>query len=387
MPINIFGDTLSSKLASEGTLVSKVNSTITPLLATEEFVGPFENVSLYSEFTCIVDTDQEGDLFFEVSQDGRNVSISKRVKVVEMSVHTLVITGSHLRVRFVNGSVNQSFLRIQSTYARFKGLPLTSTSAQVISDQNDVALVRNVSSLPHDISRGLISSTMSVHKNAFGIVNDTEQIINSATNPFLTTAQTLFVQSTSANDDLLGTGARSIRLFGLDENFDPISEVCPMDGLTAVETVNTFIRLHFAFCTDVGTYGAGNEGEIYISDAPDLGFATMLHLSAGHGQSESSLYTVPRSKTAFLTNVSAYVDSSKTGILKMHQRERADITSGDMACKRIIFEVTGISGRFEQEYQSLLSFGEFTDIWLTGQAENPISLPISVSYDISVYDM
>ncbi len=57
-------------------------------------------------------------------------------------------------------------------------------------------------------------------------------------------SETLFIVSDSADDTLLGTGARTLFIEGLDLNGNTISETIDMDGLTNVTTVNSYNRVN-----------------------------------------------------------------------------------------------------------------------------------------------
>ena len=56
------------------------------------------------------------------------------------------------------------------------------------------------------------------------------------------TAAALNVVSTNANDTAAGTGARTVRVTGLDANWNEISEIVTLNGLTPVQTVNSYLR-------------------------------------------------------------------------------------------------------------------------------------------------
>ena len=55
-----------------------------------------------------------------------------------------------------------------------------------------------------------------------------------------TGAQTIDFVSTSTNDDSGGTGMNSIVIYGVDQNYEEITEVLTLDGTTTVTTTNTF---------------------------------------------------------------------------------------------------------------------------------------------------
>ena len=86
--------------------------------------------------------------------------------------------------------------------------------------------------------------------NKFGYNDDidtaSEEVIASwgGTFDYLETADTLEVVSTSVNDDSAGTGARSVLIYGVDENNLHIQELVTMDGTTAVTTSNSFLGVN-----------------------------------------------------------------------------------------------------------------------------------------------
>lgn len=100
------------------------------------------------------------------------------------------------------------------------------------------------------------------------------------------------LSSSSAADDLVGTGARKVIVMGLDENYAEVSETVDMDGLSNVSTTQTFLRVFRAYATEVGTGGV-NAGNITIT----LNATNQLYIAAGAGQSALASYTVPAAHT------------------------------------------------------------------------------------------
>ena len=60
--------------------------------------------------------------------------------------------------------------------------------------------------------------------------------------PYLAAASLLQVSSGSANDTAAGTGARTVTIVGLDANYNVISETLTMNGVTPVQTVNSYFH-------------------------------------------------------------------------------------------------------------------------------------------------
>ncbi len=79
-----------------------------------------------------------------------------------------------------------------------------------------------------------------------------------------TSAATLSLVSSSADDAAAGTGARSVAVFGLNADYVEISEVVALNGVTPVSTVTAFLRVQTVTSVSVGSTGS-NVGTITIS--------------------------------------------------------------------------------------------------------------------------
>ena len=108
--------------------------------------------------------------------------------------------------------------------------------------------------------------------------------------------------STSVNDTNGGTGANEVTVIGLDANWEQQEETVVMNGTTAVQLTNTYVRLFRAFVRIAGTTES-NEGAITAYaratgsgvTAGDVG----IHITVGHGQTQQCIYTIPAGKTAY----------------------------------------------------------------------------------------
>jgi len=123
--------------------------------------------------------------------------------------------------------------------------------------------------------------------------------------PYPTSAVTMFVSSTSVNDTDGGTGANSIIIQGLDENYDEIEETVLLNGQTQVATQNSYLRVYRAFVTLAGTGGTAG-GIIYIGSSGATGgvpnTTVYANLSFGN-QTQIAAYTVPAGYTLYLDDI------------------------------------------------------------------------------------
>jgi hypothetical protein len=153
-----------------------------------------------------------------------------------------------------------------------------------------------------------------------GDLDQTEESIwpDGGTVPHPTTAAVLDIVSTSTADDAAGTGARTVFIEGLDNNYNVISETVILDGTTVVETVNSYLYVNQFYVATAGTGGV-NAGEITAKVG-----ATLYDLIAvGYNQRTTAHYCVPAGYTAYLTEAvltagQASGSTAVTAFLKQH---------------------------------------------------------------------
>lgn len=113
-----------------------------------------------------------------------------------------------------------------------------------------------------------------------------------------TTAETVTVTSDSGNDVFpAGTGARTVTIFGLDADYNSVSETVNL-GETSI---NAYIRVFRAIVATAGTLtpvGGANEGTITIQQSTSL--INMCLISPNDGQTLVACFTVPAGHTALI---------------------------------------------------------------------------------------
>lgn len=112
-------------------------------------------------------------------------------------------------------------------------------------------------------------------------------------------AETLTVTSASDNDTSAGTGARQLRIYGLDSSGSLQTEVVSMNGTSGVTTTNTFSRCYLVRVISSGS-GGSNAGDITVKHTTTTAniFAVM---PAGQSRTKLSNYTIPTGKRGMLT--------------------------------------------------------------------------------------
>jgi hypothetical protein len=158
------------------------------------------------------------------------------------------------------------------------------------------------------VSRGQVDGHKTLFK--FGINGDVGTSVETVwaqggTYVYLASAAVMKISSSSADDAADGTGARTITIFGLDANYNEISETVTLNGQTAVNTVNSYLRIFRMFVVTAGS-GATAAGTIYAgtgnvtSGVPAVIYG-MIALNAN--QTQMAFWTVPAGYTFYLMGV------------------------------------------------------------------------------------
>lgn len=112
-------------------------------------------------------------------------------------------------------------------------------------------------------------------------------------------AEKVNIKSTNSSDNSSGTGARTVKLSGLDSNYGEISETINLNGTSNVLSINSYLRLYRAEVITGGTSGE-NEGEIEATQ--ETSGIVFFKLPVGVNQTLMAIYTVPAGKTAYLVD-------------------------------------------------------------------------------------
>jgi hypothetical protein len=220
------------------------------------------------------------------------------------------------------------------------------------------------------VSRGQITW----HETLFqfginGAVGTTFETIWTASSvySYLSAATVIKVSSDNADDAAAGTGARTIQINGLDGDYNEISEVVTLNGQTAVNTVNSFLRVFEILVLTAGSGGIA-AGIVYAgtgtvtSGVPANVYAT---IPAGYNKSEMALWTVPAGYTAYITSY-AFTSASATA---------NNIVTGAMAIRPLggvfSFEATAkMNGgnSFDRHFDTYLVVQEKSDVEMRAAA-------------------
>lgn len=180
---------------------------------------------------------------------------------------------------------------------------------------------------------------------------------------FPSSADTLKIVSNDVDDNGTGTtGALTIKVQGLDANYDLIEEDFTLNGQTAVTGSKNFIRVFRAFVTSAGSSEL-NEGTITINNSDDS--LTLATIPALHGQTQMAIYTIPRNHKAYLTSFSASISKATPStaiVLEMIFRK-----DGVKRVKQNISIDTTGSTSFMKEFKMPLPIEEKTDVYVNAK--------------------
>lgn len=301
------------------TAVSVGNSTSAALASGATFTGTAE-FNFYPDVLLTCKTDANGTLYLELSIDGGtnwDTSIPYVVSAGVGEFHTVVKGQRTCRVRFVNGSTAQTYLRLQTQYGTFRqpnsGL---STPIQQDADATTVRAITEEVAIAGDLFTGYSIV------NKFGTNGDIDtgsvpEDIWEGGGTYTgfpdSTLETISVSSSSANDASAGTGARTVRVTGLDSNYDVISETVTLNGTTPVATTQQFRRAHTATVQTAGSGGV-NAGTLTFNHTTTTA-NVFLSMVAGRNQTNAAVYTVPAGHTAYMRYLHAAIRSGGTAAL------------------------------------------------------------------------
>jgi hypothetical protein len=202
----------------------------------------------------------------------------------------------------------------------------------------------------------------------------------------LSAPTTVRVKAGDVADDVGGAGAAEITVQGIGLDFKEATEVLATNGTSAsAVTATSFWRVHRAWVSSVGTYGAANTAAVTIENG--AGGTDLIQIGAEEGQTQYAAWTVPAGKTAYFLSAHLMVDSGKTADLAMYMRENMDITSGNLSSKRLQFYWDGVLGHMTFKPNSPVNRMEAkTDFWFEAQGSGA-QTEVSVDFELLVVDL
>lgn len=182
----------------------------------------------------------------------------------------------------------------------------------------------------------------------------------------LSSAETMSIASTSANDTLGGSGAQIILIDGLDNDYNLIQEVINLSGTTPVVTVNSYIRVHRLRVVFSGT-GKTNAG--VITATASTAATTQAQILAGKSITRMSHFTIPNGYTGFTTHVvMSCFRSSGSGAREAEVTQNAYTPDTNTIYKTLTYGITNNGGMLVTSPEVPSVSPAKTTVWYSGLA-------------------
>lgn len=243
---------------------------------------------------------------------------------------------------------------------------------------------RNVA-WPGASALGWYSDVTTVHKFGFSDVVSTTEIPlwdGDALYTYQSSEAVVKVSSTDdTNDKAGGTGALTVKVYGLDESLAEVSETVTLTGQTAAVTTQAFYRVFRARVLTAGSGGA-NVGTIWIGTGTVTGGVPATKyaaISPTRNQTLMAMYTVPAGKRFVLTQIFMTTGGSATAVVtaRLAVNPRSAIEGSVFQTKDQFVFVRGAN--IDEHYNSPSVYAAGTDIQLRASAS--VSTDVSGSFD------
>ena len=181
------------------------------------------------------------------------------------------------------------------------------------------------------VSKGQVAGASSLYKFGYNPdINGTEETVWSQGGDVVwpAAAFTAFISSSSTADTSAGTGAQTVTVEGLDENYAVQSVTVSMNGQAQVQIgdASGWIRINRAFVATAGSGGTA-AGTVYIAaTGVSSGVPTgTIYASITDGnQTQMAVYTVPASHTLYLDDLiftAAISQANNYATVKLNTRD------------------------------------------------------------------
>jgi hypothetical protein len=353
--------------------ISDKLTTTTPLGISGVWTSDWQDVELYGEIKFAMTTDvASASCLIQLSHDGVNVDTSLSLPPQNGSgygfIHSLNPSLPYVRIVYTNGTTAQTTFKFKTILLVNSGGGFVSRATQVLDRYTDVKNFRVVNSPTQDRNFGFINYQQSkrvIGRNAAVPGSGFETIWSGADNglpaiyPTVTAAETVRVKSGgNANDDVAGSGARKVMVYGLDSSFNEISEEISLAGTSASSaTTNSFIAINEVCVSEWGTFEGENSGAIIIENTSST--QGLAAINAGVGRAQSCIYTIPAGKTMYMKNISLAVGDNNTADVSLYSfKDLSDQTAPLTAGKTIEWEVVDYAGARTFSFDTYLKFEE-----------------------------
>lgn len=200
------------------------------------------------------------------------------------------------------------------------------------------------------------------------------------------------IKAGNANDTAAGSGARSVRIEGINASGALVSETLTTAGASASSnSTNSYIRLLSASVETSGTYASASAGShaaavVIENSAGTEDWLTIPNGNFALSQSEIGVYTVPTGKTAYVRGIVISTESNKSATIALFQRENILQASAPYSAMKVVNQYAGFSGSFQVPLKSPLGpFPENTDVGFMAKVASTAAI-VSVNCELLLID-
>ena len=198
-----------------------------------------------------------------------------------------------------------------------------------------------------------------------------------------TSAQTHNIVSGDTNDAEEGTGARTVKVYGLDANWALTSETVTLNGTTAVATTGSYIRIYKLEVISVGS-GGSNAGEITATASSD-GTVTAA-IEAGNNRSLMAIYSVPADTFAYIlgynANIHTPASATDAANIKLLIKENADAATSNYKVVHMLSVYTSATQAPQYHFLTPIAVSAKSDIVLRATDATATSTDITAGLSI-----
>lgn len=185
-------------------------------------------------------------------------------------------------------------------------------------------------------------------------------------------------------DDAAGAGARAITVIGVDDNLVEVAETIATAGASAsAATTASFWRVHLAYVSAGGTYGASNIGDCTVENSG--GGTDLITIGADQGESQYAAHTISSGQTGFLLGAEITVDAVMPAKIKLCHRGNFNNTTAPVSAVRIRKHWDGVKGVLTYNPRTALPFPELSDIWFEAEGSGA-QTKVSADFELLLVD-
>ncbi len=273
------------------------NSSSVSLDKNERFIGKSDNTLNFThiKFNYMSDApSKENGIIIQFSEDNLTWENGYQfsTKLIQTSLmyagyEKVYVKGKMFRIVYINGGLPQTYFRLNTT------LILAEDNTNDEEPDEQVVDIKNTNNFLFDVVLGktdyeYISIFMDVNKDEIKIPIKAEKL--------------RVKKDGNLEDSLTRTGARKIKISGIDGDWNRIVEIVDLRGRDAsLETSQKFLRINSVEVSEVGTDYGTNKGDIFIENIESNQIVSIIQQE--EAITNHLIYSIPVNKKGIITSI------------------------------------------------------------------------------------